>query len=285
MLGGKIKVATYQGPSIKDNFLEVVRIIESTLVEIAQNQVDIVLFPELFLTGYDCGVEKLKALAIDSNHEHLSLIREIAIRHTIAICLGYSELFEGQVYNSAILIDSAGKTALNYRKTHLWDPEELYEKAAFVPGDCLPVANLYLPRVHLEIVVGILICFDVEFPEPARVLALTGANLLLVPTAVIDSFPARYMVPCRAVENLVFVAYSNFCGPCAITTDEHFCGQSGIFSPHGVELARASEEFVGVLIATLDADEAREYIRRNNYMKERKAKTTIYSPISQQHIA
>lgn len=86
--------------------------------------------------------------------------------------------------------------------------------------------------------IGILICYDVEFPEAVRALALAGAELIAVPTALIRPFDivARTLVPARAFENQVYVAYAGMCGR---EGDQGYCGLSCIVGPDGQALARA----------------------------------------------
>lgn len=275
-------VGTYQTNSIRNNIQESINILQSIVYESSLKSLDIILFPELFLSGYDIGVEQLKSLAINQNSNEIKYICNLAKEHHIAICLGYSELSDdGIIYNSAILINGLGEIVLNYRKTHLWDPTNTYEKVAFVPGDSLPVASLFIPRTNQNITVGILICFDVEFPEPSRVLTLAGASIILVPTAVVDTLPAECMVPTRAGENQVFIIYSNFSGPCltASTPDTVFCGLSGIFGPDGRHLVRAKSDEIGLFTTELNGESYREYVFRNNYLVDRINKTHLYSSI------
>jgi predicted amidohydrolase len=94
----------------------------------------------------------------------------------IGIVVGYPEKVEESTltYNSAILIGKSGELLINYRKSHCWSS---YERRFFTPGDELS------PVVPFEgIKVALLICYDVEFPELCRALALQGCNLFLVPT-------------------------------------------------------------------------------------------------------
>jgi predicted amidohydrolase len=73
----------------------------------------------------------------------------------------------------------------NYRKTHLWGPDGGHEKSIFTPGNELAVVDFPILRTGESVKVGILICFDSEFPEPARVLAVKGAHLILIATGLI----------------------------------------------------------------------------------------------------
>lgn len=292
-----LKAATYQGEPILESITRNTQTIASVAAEAADKGIDILLFAELFLTGYNIAPHRLKQLAIYHDGAEMKEIRCIASKHRIAIAVGYSERVASEeeghfvVYNSCILIDGTGETVINYRKCHLWDPYQVHERLAFKPGESLPVGDLNLSRSSGVVRIGILICFDCEFPEPARVLALQGAQVLLIPTAlaegpVADSTPTM-TVPGRAAENNIFIVYSNLIGSSAIArppstgvSDDgddgeiekksHFCGQSGIFGPDGGDLARASKTSTELCCAVLQSDDYENYIRRNNYLHERR---------------
>jgi 5-aminopentanamidase len=107
--------------------------------------------------------------------------------------------------------------------------------AAAEPGASLAIfPEMFLTGYNI----GILICYDVEFPEAVRALALAGAELIAVPTALIRPFDivARTLVPARAFENQVYVAYAGMCGSEA---GLGYCGLSCIVGPDGQDLARA----------------------------------------------
>jgi predicted amidohydrolase len=118
---------------------------------------------------------------------------------------------------------------------------------------------------------GLLICYDVEFPEMVRHLALAGADLVLVPTALPASehaaFIARSIIPVRAFENQVFVAYANHAGH-----DDAFAyaGLSGIAAPDGSDLIRASETGVSVLIAEIGPAAFSAVRAANPYLTDRR---------------
>lgn len=285
-----LRAGCYQNENIRDSIPDALRLMEEVVRESLPKQLDLILFPELFLTGYDCGIESLRRNSIQQNsHEIQYIQQQICQKYSIAICFGYSERDDRDttdnqeivIYNSAILIDSRGEIILNYRKTHLWDPYHVYEKQVFTCGETLPISTLLIPRTNEIIQIGILICFDIEFPEPARVLRLSGASVILVPTAVVDTLPARCMVPCRAGENNTFIIYSNFTGSCLTSSDNSvFCGLSGIFGPDGSELIRAQADDIGLFTANLIGENFKEYVQRNPYFIEREKKCHLYSSLT-----
>ena len=132
-----------------------------------------------------------------------------------------------------------------YRKCQLYGA---YEKALFTPGDAAPT-----PTQLGGIMVGLLICYDVEFPELAGRLATSGAEIVLVPTALPESMQAAFIaekiVPVRAFENQIAIAYANHTGQ-----DGRFiyAGRSCIVMPDGADGARAGVSGAGVILADYD---------------------------------
>lgn len=137
---------------------------------------------------------------------------------------------DGRAANINVLLDG-GRILAAYRKLHLYDAFGGGESARMVAGDALP------PVVALEDWrVGLLTCYDLRFPEVARHLALSGAELLLAPAAWVRG-PGKaghweISVRCRALENTVFVAAANECGPANI-------GRSMLVDPLGAVLQAA----------------------------------------------
>ncbi len=162
--------------------------------------------PEMFLTGYAIGAD-VHRLAEPADGESADAVADIAVRHGHAVHYGYPERDGERVYNSAQLIGPDGARLANYRKTHLFG---CFEQEWFTPGDDTVV------QAELGgLTVGLMICYDVEFPENVRAHALAGTDLLLVPTAQMHPFQfvAESVVPVRAFENQMYVAYVNRTGP------------------------------------------------------------------------
>ncbi|MGW7793576.1 carbon-nitrogen hydrolase family protein, partial [Streptomyces tricolor] len=187
-------------------------------------------------------------------------VAEIATRHGVAIVYGYPERDGETVYNSAQLISADGTRLANYRKTHLFG---CFERDHFTPGEQQVV------QAELNgLTVGLLICYDVEFPENVRAHALAGTDLLVVPTAQMHPFQfvAESMIPVRAFENQMYVAYVNRVG----TEGEfEFVGLSVLAGPDGVARTRAGRAEQLVLA---DADPAFLAASRENnpYLADRR---------------
>jgi len=217
------------------------------LVDLARRDVQLAVFPECYLTGYCVrSLEAAQAIAIATDHVALKEIRTASQETGCLAIVGFAERHpDGSVSNSAALFEP-GSPPRFYRKSHL---PFLGLDRFVTPGDALDVFETAIGRI------GILICYDQRAPEPARVLALKGADVIVLPTnwPVGAETSAEVVAPTRAAENRVFYA------ACNRTGTEHgftFIGRSGIYDPVGTALARA-EDGEAVLIADLDLAQAR----------------------------
>jgi predicted amidohydrolase len=142
--------------------------------EAVDNGADVVVLPELTTSGYMFeSTQEAAAVAIGPGHEILVQWAAEAARADIVLAGGFCELGDDErIYNSAAVFDSTGLRAI-YRKLHLWDREKL----VFTPGSAPPpVLDTRIGRL------AVIICYDLEFPELTRSVALAGTQLLLVPT-------------------------------------------------------------------------------------------------------
>lgn len=246
------------------------QILDAAAAAAADRGAELLIVPEMFLSGYNIGREAARAAAEPADGPSARQVGEIARRLGIAVCYGYPELDEGGVvYNSAQLIGPDGQARLNYRKTHLFGD---LDRGMFAPGegraDIAEIGGLKL---------GLLICYDVEFPEAVRALALAGADIVLVPTANMKPYDAvsRFIVPARAFENEVFVVYANRCG----TEGElDYIGLSCVGDPNGGNLVLAGE---GEELVLVDIDPARLKESRafNTHLRDRRPET--YRPLTE----
>ena len=253
-----MRLAVYQGPGVSRSPQENREIMSRVARESAAQGCHLVMFPELFATGYNIG-ERTFDLAEPADGPTAEALAAAARDNDIAILAGYPERGGERIYNAALLIGPDGRRLANARKTHLFGA---MEKRLFTPGDALTVADVGGRRI------GILICYDVEFPEAVRALALQGAELIAVPTALMHPFDrvAQWLLPVRAFENQVFVAYANRCGR---EGDLEYCGLSCIIAPDGSELARArkAEE---LLITDIDPAAFEKARSDNPYLTDRR---------------
>lgn len=219
----------------------------------------LVVFPELFLCGYNLGDD---ASRVADTVAGVSVERacRIARESGVALLYGYAERDESGIYNSAIFIDDRGRVLGNYRKAHLFGPEE---KRIFVPGDDVVVLD------YQNFKIGILICYDIEFPEFVRSAVLKGADFLAVPTALTPEYRQipTTIVRARAYENQIFVAY---CDRVGRERDLTYIGMSGIVGPDGKDMVRAGEAEETILSADLDYSRYERSRAANTYIRDRR---------------
>jgi predicted amidohydrolase len=261
-----MKIALYQGPGRINNVEAAFALMAEKAAEAAANGAKILLLPEMYLSGYNIGPEAALAQAL--TQESLTPAQTIAKAHKIALVFGYPELVGGQVANAAAMIDPEGFLVLNYRKTHLFG--DLDREMFTCVGDSLSVTEFNGYKI------GLLICYDIEFPEPARILALAGADILLIPTAQMQPYTqvAKLLIPTRAYENQLYVAYANHSG-----ADDglNYVGLSSICGPDGAVLAAAGtgEELI---YATADQSHQAKVRQVDPLIHDRRPE--LYAPIS-----
>ncbi|MBU1316959.1 MAG: carbon-nitrogen hydrolase family protein [Alphaproteobacteria bacterium] len=254
-----MKIAGFQMRTVVGDVEANLAKIDAAAEKAASQGVRLLIAPELALTGYGAG-ERFPALASPADGPQTEQLSQIARRHGLTIVAGFAEKDGEAVYNSAFLTDGKGQTA-TYRKSHLYGP---YERQWFRPE----APSSILATVD-GIRLGMLICYDVEFPENVRRLAQAGADLVVVPTALPSgwsgAFIAEHMIRVRAFENQVFVAYINHCG-----TDESFAyaGMSRIAAPDGGLLAEAPAESEALIVAEIDPVAFQTSRSENTYLAD-----------------
>lgn len=233
-------------------------ILRQVAAEAAKWDVDLLLTPELYLSGYNVG-DLIRTRAEPQDGPSARLVAEIARECSVAIAYGYPEKSEEGIFNSCLVIGPDGETLANHRKLHL--PSD-YEKRYFEGADRVTTFDYRGWRF------GIAVCYDVEFPETARACALQGAAVMLAPTALTKEWTvvARALIPTRAFENGLFVAYANFSGQ---EGDLAYLGESRIHDPRGEALAVAGAE-EEVIVAELDPDAIPNARARLPYLADRK---------------
>lgn len=220
----------------------------------------VLVTPEMSVTGYAVGAARVAALAEPVPGPLTARVAAIAVETGVAIVYGHPERTAEGVANTVQVVDRDGQRLAGYRKAHLYGD---LDRATFVPGDVGVV------QFRIEgIVLGLLICYDVEFPEAARAHALAGTDLLVVPTGLMDPYGtvSTLLVPARALENQMFVAYVNRTGREGEYT---YCGASCLIGPDGSDLARAGrgEE---LLLADVDPAALRASRTTNTYLSDRR---------------
>jgi predicted amidohydrolase len=227
----------------------------------------LVVLPELATSGYVLSsAAEAAPLAIPADHELFAAWAAECERGEAVVVGGFCEVGEdGKLYNSAAVVDASGVRAV-YRKLHLWDAE----KVVFEPGEAAPpVVDTVIGRI------GVLVCYDNQFPEMARALALEGADLIAVPTNWSPpSWPAgerpaevmAAMVAARA--NGVFMVC---CDRVGTERGVSFFGLGAVIGPSGWVLAE-HDEGEGLIVAEVDLADARTKTRsaRNDALADRR---------------
>ena len=234
---------------------------------------DLVLFPEMWSNGYappfdgafddptDPAFEKERkewlenAVAIESGY--VTAVKEAAAKYKIGVCATFLSKTEDEFQNTAIVIDRSGKILLNYAKVHTCD---------FSLEKLLQHGSEFQVCDFEGVQIGVMICYDREFPESARVLMLKGAEIILVPNAC-DMNPLRLnQLSTRAFENMVGVAMANYPGK--------GWGGSCAFSPVVFDengncldnvIIKADDVLEEILIAEFDMDRMRAYRERETW--------------------
>ncbi|KUJ69575.1 carbon-nitrogen hydrolase [Streptomyces albus subsp. albus] len=235
------------------------RLLGDAAAEAAANGAGLLVTSEMFLTGYAIG-EGVHRLAEPADGPGAEAVARIAAEHGLAILYGYPERDGAAVYNAAQLIGPDGARLGNYRKTHLFGD---FENRWFTPGD-RPVVQMELAGLRL----GVMICYDVEFPENVRAHALAGTDLLLVPTAQMHPFQfvAESLVPVRAFESQMYIAYVNRTGP---EEEFEFVGLSCLASPDGVTRVRAGRG-TELVLGDVDPELLAASRAANPYLRDRR---------------
>ncbi|MCM3791103.1 carbon-nitrogen hydrolase family protein [Domibacillus indicus] len=251
----KIGLAQFQ-PVLYDKEANLEKMIQF-IKEASEQGCDIVLFPEMATTGYFTR-EKTAELAEEAGGKSIQILKQSARERGVIVIAGFPEKKDGQLFNSAAIIDQDGVLLGTYQKVHLWDEEYKY----FSAGSSFPVWNTEFGTI------GVMICYDTEFPETARSLADKGAEMILAPTAnmkPLEHFQNIY-IQSRAAENQVFVATTNRIG---VEETTHFFGESAAASPFGKLLVKGSGD-EQLYITELDLAQIEEARSSFFYLKDRR---------------
>lgn len=230
--------------------------ITALMREAAQAEANWLLLPELFLGGYQL-VDTL-GIAIPADAEPLDRLTREAQRLGIGLQVGFIERGDGQAYDSVLNVTPTGRRTI-YRKTHLYGPEH----GPYRPGSDLPVI------AEAGLTVAPLICYELEFPEPARLAAMRGATLILVSTANPEPFGEQQILfaRTRALENRAFVAVCNRVGE---ESGFRFSGSSLIADPNGQVIVQAGGEEEVLLVGDCDLGQVAKAKEDGDYLGDRR---------------
>jgi predicted amidohydrolase len=242
----KFKVALGQISCERAEKSENLKRIEKTVANAKKQAADLVIFPELSLTGYKVR-DEIYELAETIPGPSTSVIEDIARKTRIHIVFGMPELSEktqATIYNTAVLVSPKGIIG-KYRKMYLPTHSVFEEKRYFRPGYQTAAFDTDLGKI------GLIICYDIFFPEVSRLTRLEGAQLIIcisASPAVRRSFFETLTVA-RAIENTAFLAYVNLVG---IEDGLQFWGGSRLIGPQGKILAKAKYDEEDLVIGEVD---------------------------------
>jgi N-carbamoylputrescine amidase len=153
--------------------------IKHTLEMIKKAKGELVVLGELHQSEYFCKSEDTKYFDLaESFDEDVEFWRKVSEEQDIVLVASlFEKVMDGIYYNTAVVFDR-GKIAGKYRKTHIPDDPGFYEKFYFTPGDSIEPIDTSVGRL------GVLVCWDQWYSEPARIMALKGAEILIYPTAI-----------------------------------------------------------------------------------------------------
>lgn len=212
----------------EENFSHAAQLIEAAM----EGSPDVLVLPETWNTGF-FPKENLPVLCDTDGQRVKAEIGALAAKYQVNIVAGsVSNVRGGKVYNTAMVFDRTGSCIASYDKTHLFTP--MGEDNFYTPGD-------HLCRFTLDgVQCGLIICYDVRFPELTRSLTVPGLDMLFVVSQwpKVRTFHLRSLTTARAIENQMFVVCCNSCG---IAGETVYGGNSAIIDPWGETVALAGE--------------------------------------------
>ncbi len=217
----------------------------------------LIVVPELFNTGYrveESDVTLAETIPGETTNWMVEVSKEFNV--TLVGCILEKDKTKGLIFDTCVVTSPNGIVG-TYRKTHLWDQEN----TRFTKGESLPVFELEWGNLGMQI------CYEVGFPEAARVLALKGADIIVYPSAFGKArlYAWDLATRARALENGCYVVAANRSG--TEKSETFFGGHSRITSPQGEVLVQATEEDE-VIITDIDLDEVGKQRRRIPYLRD-----------------
>ncbi len=229
----KVNVALAQISCKRGNKAENIRKMENTVTKAKQQGSELVIFPELSLTGYTLR-DQIYEMAETIPGDSTTILEKLAEKAETYIVFGMPELSEktqATIYNTAVLVGPEGFIG-KYRKMYLPTHSVFEERRYFRPGYQVGVFETELGKI------GLIICYDIFFPEVSRLTRLEGAQLIICISASPATRRAFFetLTAARAIENTTFLAYVNLVG---IEDGLQFWGGSRLVGPNGKVLLKA----------------------------------------------
>lgn len=232
---------------------------------------DILLFPELALTGCECDQKTSRAIAEPLTGPSIQEMAQYAAEKKVFLVFGFIEqdTTSDKIFNSAVLINAKGEILGQYRKMHLVEEE----KVLVDPGDSdYPVFDTEIGKI------GIMICWDSAFPEVARILSVKGADYILIPAAWESPMQKDWdlVQKARAFDNVIFTACCNQVGGEKILD---FFGKSKVLGPTGEILSEEVENQEAIVSASFRPND-KNALRDGYYALLRDRRPNTYSALT-----
>ena len=220
------------------------------LRQASRKRVALCAFPEFMMfDAPSIRAEQLRSVAEPIGGHFVNTICDAAKKHSIQVVGTFYEKceFDTRVFDTAFHCSGTGHIMSYYRKTHLYDALGVLESARFAPGESLPF--LYDSAVGKT---GLLVCYDLRFPELARGLACAGAHALIAPSAWVAGDQKtehwKIMNRARAIENGCYVISPD-------QTGNRYCGHSMVVDPYGRTILEMETAGLGIVDVDLDVVE------------------------------
>ena len=246
------RVAILQKKSLTGKYQENTDVILQKMKEAVGNAADLLLLPEAYLTGYTLPISNEEALSDDN--PYLKQLCDTAKELQLGVVVTAFTKGTERPQNSAYVIGKNGELLMKYSKVHTYD---------FADEACLESGSAFRVCDFAGIKIGIMICYDREYPESARILMLKGAEVILVPNDCGSMQPRVSALSTRAYENMVAVAMANPNGDnagCSCAFNPICWDRNGNCVDNTVLLADDKTE--GILYAEFDMEAIREYRNR-----------------------
>lgn len=269
MKEGTIRVSSTQlkSETCKDDNIRKIEIYTKKASEL---QSDLIVYPESFMfyspVEETADIRAVKAENIEGGF--VTRIRELSRDYGISQIVGIHESIPGdkRVYNTVVVVDKKGEIATVYRKTHLYDAFNFRESLIYkASGNAFQIFELNGMKI------GMMVCYEIRFPEIARYLTVQGADLIVVPSAWVRGFGKEEqwltLIKARALENTVYMVTSNQIG-------NVYAGITSVVDPMGVIISRTSED-EGMV--TVDISKERVEGVRRNLPSLSQRRTELYS--------
>lgn len=234
----------------------------------------IIVLPETCITGYDLTIYDKQAyydMAETLDGPTITAMRTVAKELGVYIVVGMALRTDNppEMDNAMVFIHDDGELGETYCKNHLFGGEKQY----FVSYDRFPVYDTKYGKV------GLMCCYDANFPEPGRLLTLKGAEIILHSATWRreDEDIWHLMLPCRAAENTVFFATANTYG---YAPSRYTFGRCKVINPRGIIVAETGMTAEEILVCTIDLDNITEWRKEMLYLQD--INPTIYGQLDEE---